>query len=87
MIKPNTKLGEGNKAKYARRSLSNNALTKVSEGNIAQKVWAEYLQTLASCTHKFAPHLLEEYAFLKKELAGKTQALQKLKQKEDQFWL
>ena len=87
VIKPNAKLGEGDKAKYARRSLSNNALAKVNEDNIAQKVWAEYLQTLGSFTHKYAPHLLEEYAFLKKELAGKTQALQKLKQKEDQFWL
>ena len=87
VIKPNIKLGIGDKAKYARRSLSNNALAKINEENIAQKVWAEYLQTLASFTHKFAPHLLEEYGFLKKELAGKTQALQKLQQKEDQFWL
>ena len=87
IIKPNVKLSECKNAKYARCSLSSDALAKINEENIAQKVWAEYLQTLASFTHKFAPHLLEEYGFLKKELAGKTQALQKLQQKEDQFWL
>ena len=87
VIKPNKQLGNVEKSTYTRDGLSVSKQVKFAEENLAIKVWAEYLQTLASFTYKFAPHLLEEYPFLKKELAGKQQDLKKLKQKENELWL
>ena len=87
VIKPNKKLGNAEKSTLARDGLSACAQVKHKDENLAIQVWAEYLQTLASYTYKFAPHLLEEYPFLKKELAGKQQDLKKLKQKETGLWL
>lgn len=87
VIKPNKKLGNAEKSTLARDGLSACAQVKYKDENLAIQVWAEYLQTLASYTYKFAPHLLEEYPFLKKELAGKQPDLKKLKQKETGLWL
>lgn len=87
VIKPNVRLGNAKNSTFARDCLSQSALANQTKNNLAMQEWASYLKTLTSFTHKFAPHLLEEFPMFKKEIAGKEEDLAKLARQPNQYWL
>ena len=71
ILKPNTKLSVCPDHINARHSLSQKALSATQPENLAMKAWAKHISFLARLTNTYAPHLLEEFDFLKKEIPQK----------------